>query len=416
MNSTLNYQKCCPEKTPGTFICWSMWLLAAIFYALDYFQHTAPSVLLKPIAFSLHLDPTTIGSIMSIYFPIYAIAQIPAGIILDRYRIGSVLGVACIIVSFGLLTMVSGSESMVIAGRVLIAFGSSFAFLGALKTASMWLSDGVFPIVVGMTNTIGVLGGILGQSFLNHLILTYHWQHAIIFIGLFGFGLAFLLLILLRGKTDCRPVGVKLPLDFSILKDYRIWLLAIYAAIMVGTVVNAFSELYDVAFLETAFGLGSQQAANISIMVFIGIAVGGPCHGFIAKFIGKKPWMMLGCLLTIIMFSGIIVSTNVHLPVTTLYVLYFLVGFFVSSMLLSFAMVRSHYSESQTGMGFALVNMIIGVGGFTFQFLLSEVIHWISPNKSGFTQHDFTIGFIVLLIPLIISLILCSIPRYKLKS
>ena len=394
-------------------ICWGMWLLAAIFYALDYFQHTAPSVLLKPLAFSLHINPTAVGDIMSIYFPIYAISQIPAGIILDRYRSGTVLGIACAIVSIGLVVMVSGSETMVIVGRILIAAGSSFAFLGALKTASMWLSDAVFPIAVGLTNTIGVIGGVLGQSYLNHLILVYHWQHAIIFIGVFGFGLAILLLTFLRAQPNCRPVGVKLPLDFSILRDYRIWLLAIYAAIMVGVVVNAFSELYDFAFLETTFKLSSQTAANISIMVFIGIAVGGPCHGIIARGIGKKRWMVLGCLLTILTFSAIIVSTNWHLPIATLYGLYFLVGFFVSTMLLAFAMVRTYYDKKQTGMGFALVNMVIGVGGFAFQLLLGRIISWISPDRSGFTQHDFTIGFIVLLVPLCISLFLCVIPKYS---
>ena len=104
---------------------------------------------------------------MSIYFPIYAICQIPAGYILDRYSIKIVLSLACFIVSIGLVCMMNASISALIIGRLLIALGSAFAFLGALKVASVWLPEHLFPIAVGLTNTIGVFGGIFGQIFLN---------------------------------------------------------------------------------------------------------------------------------------------------------------------------------------------------------------------------------------------------------
>ena len=79
-----------------------MWLVAALFYALDYFQHTAPSVLIGPISDSLNVPVTTIGDVMSVYFPVYAITQIPAGYLLEKYNIRYILTTACLIVSLGL--------------------------------------------------------------------------------------------------------------------------------------------------------------------------------------------------------------------------------------------------------------------------------------------------------------------------
>ena len=67
------------------FIGWIIWSIAAIFYGLDYFQHTAPSVLIKPISEGIGVGVENIAYIMSIYFPIYAISQIPAGILLDKF-------------------------------------------------------------------------------------------------------------------------------------------------------------------------------------------------------------------------------------------------------------------------------------------------------------------------------------------
>ena len=62
-----------------------LWLIAAIFYGLDYLQHTAPSVLILPISNSIGINFISIANIMNVYFPIYAISQIPAGYLIERY-------------------------------------------------------------------------------------------------------------------------------------------------------------------------------------------------------------------------------------------------------------------------------------------------------------------------------------------
>ena len=152
-------------KRISPLYCWIMWFIAALFYALDYFQHTAPSVLIQPMAKSLNLNVFSIGNIMSIYFPIYAISQIPAGYIMDRLGSRVALPIASLLISIGIF-ITAGAQGYpeIYAGRALVAVGSAFAFIGALKVASVWLSPKVFPIAVGITNTIGVLGGIFGEN------------------------------------------------------------------------------------------------------------------------------------------------------------------------------------------------------------------------------------------------------------
>jgi predicted MFS family arabinose efflux permease len=396
-------------KAKRILFAWWMWLIAAAFYALDYFQHTAPSVLIEPIANSLHISLVTVGNIMSIYFPIYAISQLPAGYLLDRFGIKYPLAIACVVVSLGLYAMIAPSEHMLIIGRVLIAIGSAFAFIGALKTASMWLPQSIFPVAVGMINTIGVLGGMLGQAFLNHLIISYGWQHSVIYISIFGLILAGLIFIFLRSPRNCsQPFNVEIN-KLVILKDKHIWILAIYAGIMVGTVVNAFSELYDVVFLQNSFHISSQKAALISSMVFVGIAVGGPLHGVIANcFKQKRTWMLIACAMTILLFTTIVFSAKVNLHIGLMFILYFFTGFFVSSMLLNFALARCCYDKRIHATIFALINTVIGLCGFIFQFLLGEGMSIISRHfNNQYDQHVFFISFWILLIPLLFSLLLC---------
>ncbi|WHN65421.1 MFS transporter [Cysteiniphilum sp. QT6929] len=406
-------------KAKTLTVAWLIWLVAAIFYALDYFQHTAPSVLLAPIAHSLNLDINQVVSVMAIYFPIYAIAQIPAGLMLDRFGCKWTLSLSCLVMSLGILVFIwDQSLSMMWIGRILIAIGSAFAFLGALKVASDVLPNNVFPIAVGLTNTIGVLGGIFGQVLLAYWIEKLTWEGALWLIGYIGviFSLVIYLCVRPREFVTHKAISRKLSkAHLYVLKSKDLWLIAIYAGIMVGTVVNAFSELYDVVFLQYTYQFDATTAASISVMIFIGIAVGGPTHGIVARLTNsKKAWMVITNVMTIIVFSLIVLLPDVF-SISMLYVLYFLLGFFVSSMLLAFAVVDDIFPSKVHGTVLAVVNMTIGLSAALFQHLVDYVSMWINGGdlKEIHNPNVFTGAFLVLLLPLFLSLILLILTNVK---
>ena len=146
-----------------------LWLIATVFYGLDYLQHTLPSVLLSPIAHNAHLSTVDVADILSLYFPVYALAQLPAGYLLDRFGL-VILSPAALLVSLGLLCMLIPSPFALTVGRILIGMGSACAFLGALKAAANYLPQGLFPIFVGLIQAVGVLGGLLGQVLIEYLV------------------------------------------------------------------------------------------------------------------------------------------------------------------------------------------------------------------------------------------------------
>lgn len=396
-------------RTKTLALGWGIWFIAALFYALDYFQHTSPSVLLKPIADAMDIGIDKIVTVMAIYFPIYAISQIPAGVLLDKYGCRWTLSIACMLMSLGILAfVVEPSLLMMTIGRILIAIGSAFAFLGALKVASDALPKTIFPIAVGLTNTIGVMGGIFGQLLLTYLIAKMTWLGAMWLIGYTGVIFSFVIFLCVRPQRYLpeKKIARKFTLkDFHVLKSKTLWLVALYAGIMVGTVVNAFSELYDVVFLEYTYRVDATIAAEISIMVFIGIAVGGPLHGVIARCLGsKKRWMVIANIATIIVFSIIVLFPGL-VSLAMIHLLYFLLGFFVSSMLLAFAIVDDLFPENIHGTVLAVVNMTIGISAAVFQHLVDYVSRWINGGdiKMIHNANVFAWSFLVLLIPLVIS-------------
>lgn len=391
-----------------------IWFIAALFYALDYFQHSSPAVLLLPIATSMHIDVRTVAGIMAIYWPFYALAQIPAGWLLDRYGAKWVLSIACMIMSIGILMFTWQPIVLTMwLARVIVAIGSAFAFLGTLKVASDVLPKSIFPIAVGITNTVGSISGIFGQVLLSHGIVHLGWQGALQFVGYVGIIYSFVLYIFMPAKQAASTpssVSRKLSIQYlHVLKSKHLWFVALYAGIMVGTVLYAFSELYDVVFLQYTYSLTAVKAASISSTIFVGIAVGGPSHGIIVRLLGdKKRWMLMANVATIIVFSTIVLTPANQLNITFLYLLYFLLGFFVSSMLLAFAVVNDIFATEVQGTVLAFTNMIISIGGVFFQNLVAYVTTWINGGdiKVIHNPHVFVLSFVFLLCFLVLSFFL----------
>ncbi|ASG68148.1 MFS transporter [Francisella halioticida] len=397
---------------------WSIWSIAVVFYGLDYFQHTAPSVLIKPIASDMGVGIENIAYIMSIYFPIYAISQVPAGILLDRYGSRLMLSVSCLIMSLGILLFVyNPSLYTMFIGRVFIAIGSAVAFIGTLKVASDVLPEKFFPIAVGLTNTIGVLGGIFGQVLLVYLVEVYKWQLALVAIGYFGILWSIIIVVFLKYSSNPND-SIKNKskyLNFSsslkLLLNKKLWLLAIYAGLMVGIVVNSFSELYDVLFLEQAYRLSEHTAAHVSMMLFVGIAVGGPSHGFIAGLFGeKRVWMFICNIITILAFSSIVIFPRL-ISDGSLYIMFFIIGFCVSSMLLAFSVVEEIFPTQIKATALAIVNMVIGLCGAVFQYLISYISVYLNGGalQANINIKVFDKAFVYLIVPLLFSTIIIFI-------
>lgn len=85
----------------------------------------------------------------------------------------------------------------------------------------------------------------------------------------------------------------------------------------------------------------------------------------------------------------------------TLMLLYFLSGFFVSSMMLVFSLARCCYPKRVHGKIFAFINMIIGLAGFVFPFLFG-LIEKVTVKRFQF-DNELLIPLFLLLLPLLFS-------------
>jgi MFS family permease len=348
---------------------WFIWGAVVCFYGIEYIQKVMPSVVANNLL-------QTLGSvkyltwIMSAYFYAYAAAQIPAGLLLDRYNSRWILTIACMVMSLGAMCFAS-THSVVnmLIGRILVGLSSSFAFIGVLKVASIVFPKERYPLVVGLTNTVGVVGAIIGQAPLMRLSEAFGWRQSIMLLSWLGFLIALIIakILPIRKKRTHRPIGY----HFSILKNRTLWLQAIYASTLVLPIIVV-GELWAVVFFQSAYHMSAFNASLCNTYLFLGIAIGGPVNGLLSSVFGYRK--VLGYQHgTLCVLLWLMVTKTLSLLLLPL--IWWWVGFSASSMLLIFSMQQ--HLKQPSALVSAAINMIIMFVGGAAQHAMGYYIDWL---------------------------------------
>lgn len=389
-----------------------VWFVAALFYAIEFFQRVAPTILAEPITAAFAITPATLGLIMSLYYYVYGAAQIPVGLLMDRYKARWMLGSAAVIVSAGTLLFSYANFVWALAlGRILIGLGSAFGFIGCLKLARDWFPARFFALIVGLTNTIGVAGALFGEEPLARLQQQIGWRNSLLITVVAGFIIAILIFIFVRqNKTVAlRDTEQQFSVTHSLkilLSSQQAWLIAIYAGLMVAPVI-AFAELWSVNYFEATQNISQIIAAKVNSFIFIGIAIGGPVNGWVSGVFKKRKLVMAyGNVATLLLFVLIILIPTINIHLLELIML--LLGFFVSSMLVSFPLNIENHPKQMSATIIGWTNMFIPIIGALFQpligFLLQKIGHITALTAAS--SYDFHHAILILPIALALNLVI----------
>lgn len=388
-----------------SYYAWFVWFIAALFYALEFLQRVSPGTMVQPLMHAFHFRAETLGFVISLYFYAYAIFQIPSGLIIDRLGVRWPLIFAAMAVSLGTLLFAMVHHIWILAfARSLVGAGSAFAFVGCLQIARNYFSEKVFPVIVGLTNSLGILGALLGEEPLTHYMQQLGWRDGLLttaWLGLLVVLLLFLFLPrkkLLLSRCYCESWLVDL---VTVVREKRSWIVGIYAGLMVAPVI-AFAELWALEFLKARYTVSSDHAALINSLIFVGIAIGGPLNGWLSRFFKQKKWLMgFGN------FFALLILIAILLGVVTAWLLPFLflvLGLCLSSMLLTFSICTALHPSEFSATAIAFNNMIIMVIGALFQPFIGELVDLLS--GASFLPHPFALALSCLPIALLGNLVL----------
>jgi sugar phosphate permease len=393
---------------------WIIWVLSALFVVLNYVQQVFPNIIAPELGAAFHANDAVLGSIASAYFYAYAFLQIPVGLIIDRFGTRRSLVPSVLVAGAGAL-LFSGahtsSEALVV--RLLMGAGSAFSFLGCLKLVQEWFPPSRFSTLAGMTNTAAMLGAACGAP-LALLVKAIGWRAAMAWTGGAEVVLGILILLVVRDTPNSSQPSSKTPslpglsVMLGVLRDGQVWINALYAT-CISLIFVAFGGLWGSGYITKVYHLDSVTAAGISSILFLGGIAGSLFYGWYSDFLQsrKKPMVQagIGGLLTIA-FLLYIPGISLSLFKVGL----FLVGFFSSANIVSYAVARDLYPRL-SGLSIGFLSTCFYAGSATSQPLVGVLLdrHAAAEHGvNGLTASDYRFALSSLVLFMGVALV-CSL-------
>ncbi len=371
---------------------WTIWILAAVFYFYEFLLRISPSVMVPELMASFGITASTVGVLSAFYLYAYAPMQLPVGIMMDRYGIKTILSSASILCGIGALFF-SWSASLTGAsfGRLLIGAGSSFAFVAMLYISSHWFPASKRAFLIGLANSVAMLGASAGAGPLTTAIHSFGWQGTISAFGFFGIALGIAVYFVLDGdRRDAKIEKETAHLEtrlFSSLKQVAtkkaLWINAL-AALFFYMTTTAFAGLWGLSFVQSAYGVSKEVAGYAMSMVFAGWLVGGPITGFASDWMGNRTTAIrIGVLGALASLIPVLYFTQIS--IYAVYSLLFLVGFFSSAELLSFTLAIESTSLGARATAAAFTNFLVSCGDAAVQPLVGFLLdrNWSGEMVDG---------------------------------
>ena len=391
-----------------TGYAWFIWGVASFFYLFQYILRVSPSVMMPGIMQQFSITAVDFGYFSAAYYLGYTLMHLPFGIMLDRYKISTIIAVAFAISVIGLVPLIySDNWNYVIIGRFLVGAGSSGAILSIFKATSDFFPEHLFPRMLGSAVTIGLLGAIYGSTPVSKLSNEFGWQNIITIFIIVGLVISVLVYIFkskqVRSVSKADVIG-----DLKIVfTNKRVIALALFSGFMVGP-LEGFADVWAVPFLETVYGYSRDLATSLPTLIFIGMCIGSPLLPTIAEKYKISYQVVILCGIIMTLIFSILPWTRPDWIITT--ILFIVIGICCAYQILVIYMNSKNVSPAHQSLVTALTNMIIMFFGSLFHISIGKIMHlcWeeqMIDNVVIYPASSYTISLSVIPIGLIIGVI-----------
>ena len=271
-----------------------------------YFCSIFHRVGIAAVSSELQTDFATSSSILGLmsgmYFFSYAVAQIPAGLVADKFGVRkTITGFGLVACLGNLLFSFSPTITVLSLGRALIGFGVGGFYVCSLKALALDYPRRRYATYTGVLTSLGNIGAIAASSPLALLSLAVGWRDAflvILFVMLTFVGVVWFFMQSphLEPLPKRRSVFADLKTVFG---NRELLKLAPVPFFVYGFFIS-FQGLWVSPFLMRVYGMSQSVASFFFLFISVGFVVAFPLAGFISdKIQRRKRVVVVGVLMSL---------------------------------------------------------------------------------------------------------------------
>lgn len=398
------------------------WFVIALFYFYQYILRVTPGVMIDEVRETFRITAEQFSTLGAFYLLGYSLLQIPLGVIVDRIgvkRMSLYSIVLCIIGS--LLFGVTTHFWLAQVSRFIVGVGSASAFMCALKYISDHFTPGNRGFLMGATLALGTVGAVLSGRSVKYISSTEDWTDVLVVSAAVGAGVFLLIWLYVKENAHDPYASLNTKKFKQVIED--VWkimcnkTIIIYAILAIGlyTPLSALADLWGTAFIKQKYGISKEDAAGITMLMYIGLTIGSLTLPWIAEKYNKLNLaIMLSGFGILITFASIL-----YLPPFTLLQLevsLLLLGFFCGAEMMCFTGALFGANRNDSGEIIGVVNTLNMLGGAAVQWLIGWSLdkQWDGMLDSNGIRQYSTDEFTIALTSLTFVIFACCVISFSL--
>ena len=390
------------SRLPPASLAWLVWGLGAALYLIAFYQRVAPAVITRELTQEFRLSAAALGNLSAFYFYSYVAAQIPTGVIADRWGPRKLLTLGAAVTALGTLAFALAPNPVVAnGGRLLIGAGSGVAFVSMLKLAGHWMPSRRFAFASGAALFVGVLGASLAGAPLRIAVDAFGWRPVLVASAALTAAIAVAIWVVVRddpgerGYTSHYPEAAGTVAPTSVWSDIRsvfayrnTWLLFVASGAFSGLMLS-FAGLWGVPFLVMQYGFTTAQAAAIASASLIAWSGSSLAYGPLSERIGRRKPILVGGLVATMAIWAVVIFIPGHDRIVLVGLLVAL-GIAAGAFILVFAFAKESVPARLGGTVSGIANMGVMCGGLLMQPLVGVVLdlHWDGTVADGLRFYE----------------------------
>ncbi len=378
------------------------WLVAVLSTAqlVSQFLRSSISVIGPNLVTELNLSAAGLALLSSSFFLAFAVAQIPVGMLIDRFGPRVTMLWSTVLAVAGCVVFALGSDlNTLVFGRVLMALGCSSFYVAPLAIYSRWFQPQYFSTVTGIQLGLSGFGLLAATSPLAFAASTIGWRPSFIIVGVLA---ALSGLIVLWWVSD-DPPGVPAP-EYKkenlaeslrglvvVSRTPSFW--PIFAMFCTNyAVVITILGLWGGPYLAHVYGYDLETRGFYLLVLALSSMTAAFAWGAADRVFGSyRMPVLIGAVLTLAMLIWI--SLAGKMSPGMLFVWFLLYGLVTGYPPLLVGQARSMFPRELVGRGLTLLNLATMGGVFFFQFSTGAVIEWIAPNQTVYPLVAYQAAF-----------------------
>jgi MFS family permease len=351
---------------------------------LSYLFRSINALIAGDLTAELGLNAADLGLLTSVYFLLFAAAQLPFGVLLDRHGPGIIQGALLLIAGAGALVfaLAEGLIGLII-GRALIGLGVALALMAGFKAIVLWFPPERVALANGWLVMLGALGAVTATGPADVVVASLGWR------GLFALLAALTAvaaLIILLAVPDMRakpkPSRERQTVCLStIYRDPRFWRLAPLSTLGIGTAWSL-QGLWAAPWLKDVAGFDRATVVQHLGVMAIALSISALLLGAAAdrlRRIGVRTEVVLASTLALSMTAQLALLLGCPLPSHLIWAVIAGAG---AATVLSYAILASYFPREASGRANGALNLLHMGGTFLLQCATGFIIEqW--PQTGG---------------------------------